>query len=395
MTASIAYLDHAATTPMVPQALAAMAERLALLGNPSSQHAAGRAARKVVEESRESIASALGARPAEVVFVSGGTEANNVAIKGLYWSRHQKAPAMDRIVVSSIEHQAVLDPARWLAERHGGKVVELPVDGRGRVELDAYVAYLAHGDVALVSTMWANNEIGTVQPIAAMAALASAHGVPMHSDAVQATGHLALDFAESGLDAMSVTAHKLGGPVGIGALLLKRELMPAPLLHGGGQERDLRSGTVPVALIAGFAAAVEAAVARRDRDAVRLATLRSRLVEGILHIEPRAVVNGATNPAQRLPNVAHVTFPGCEGDALQMLLDAEGVCVSTGPACSAGVQRASHVLLATGRDNEAALGSLRFSLGHSSNDADIDHVLAVLPRALDRARVAKTVRNDW
>jgi cysteine desulfurase len=228
-----------------------------------------------------------------------------------------------------------------------------------------------------------------------MAALAAAHGVPMHSDAVQAAGHLRLDFGASGLDAMSVTAHKLGGPIGIGALVLKRELLPAPLLHGGGQERQLRSGTVPVALIAGFAAAVAVAVRRRADSVRRIEGLRRRLIEGIAQIAPDAVVNGRAISTERLPNIAHVTFPRCEGDALLMLLDAQGVSVSTGPACTAGVQQASHVLLATGASRDAALGSLRFSLGHSSTEAEIDHLLAVLPLVLDKARVARAVRSEW
>lgn len=395
MIDTTAYLDHAATTPMVPEAITAMTEQFGLLGNASSQHASGRAARKVVEESRESIAADLGARPSEVVFVSGGTEANNIAIKGLYWMRHEADSRLRRVVVSSIEHHAALDPARWLADHHGAVVSELPVDRRARIHMDSLVEVLGRGDVAVISTMWANNEVGSVQSIPVMAALAAAYGVPMHSDAVQAAGHLTLDFGASGLDAMSVTAHKLGGPIGIGALLLKREISPAPLLHGGGQERNLRSGTVPVALIAGFAAAVGATVTRRPWEVPRIERLRRRLIDGIAQVAPGAVVNGPDIRAERLPNIVHVTFPGCEGDALLMLLDAQGVCVSTGPACTAGVQRASHVMLATGADNQAALGSLRFSLGHSSTETEIDKVLAVLPGVLDRARVARAVRSEW
>ncbi|KQY59647.1 cysteine desulfurase [Aeromicrobium sp. Root495] len=390
------YLDHAATTPMVPEAIAVMTEELARTGNASSLHASGRAARRVVEESRELIAERLGARPSEVVFCSGGTEANNLAIKGLYWARRSEDERRNRVVFSSIEHHALLDPVTWLAAHEGAEIDTTPVDKIGRIRLEALRSAVERDPsrVAAITTMWANNEMGTVQPVSDVVAIAREHGIPVHSDAVQAAGYLPLDFAASGLDAMTVTAHKLGGPVGVGALVVRREIEPTPLLHGGGQERDVRSGTIGVALIASFAAAVEVTLARQAESSARIERLRQRLVEGVLRAVPDAVVNGdpVPGPEHRLPNIAHVTFPGCEGDAMLMLLDAQGIEVSTGSACAAGVPQPSHVLLAMGYDDVAARGSLRFSLGHTSTEADVDAVLAALPAVHERACAASLVR---
>lgn len=383
------YLDHAATTAMWPEAAEVMHEEMLRTGNPSSLHEAGRRARRVVEESRELIAERLGARPSEVVFTSGGTEANNLAIKGLFWARRGADPRRDRVVFSSVEHHALLDPVTWLAAHEGARIDVTPVDRRGRVRVDALreAVETAPEDVAAITTMWANNEMGTIQPVADVVAIAREHGIPVHSDAVQAAGYLPLDFAGSGLDAMTVTAHKLGGPVGVGALVIRREVEATPLLHGGGQERDLRSGTVGVALIAGFATALDLTVARQQEASRQIEGLRRRLVEGIRRVVPDAVVNGDPEPGpeHRLPNIAHVTFPGCEGDALLMLLDAQGVEVSTGSACQAGVPQPSHVLLAMGFDEAAARGSLRFSLGHTSTEQDVDRLLEVLPSVHERA----------
>lgn len=391
------YLDHAATTAMWPEAAEVMHEEMLRTGNPSSLHEAGRRARRVVEESRELIAERLGARPSEVVFTSGGTEANNLAIKGLFWARRGADPRRDRVVFSSVEHHALLDPVTWLAAHEGARIDVTPVDRRGRVRVDALreAVETAPEDVAAITTMWANNEMGTIQPVADVVAIAREHGIPVHSDAVQAAGYLPLDFAGSGLDAMTVTAHKLGGPVGVGALVIRREVEATPLLHGGGQERDLRSGTVGVALIAGFATALDLTVARQQEASRQIEGLRRRLVEGIRRVVPDAVVNGDPEPGpeHRLPNIAHVTFPGCEGDALLMLLDAQGVEVSTGSACQAGVPQPSHVLLAMGFDEAAARGSLRFSLGHTSTEQDVDRLLEVLPSVHERARAAGLVRG--
>jgi cysteine desulfurase len=386
------YLDHAAATPMLPEAVDAMTAQLGLLGNPSSQHAAGRQARRVVEESREALAQALGARPSEVVFTGGGTESDNLAVKGLYWSRREADERRRRLLVSAVEHHAVYDSAIWLAEHGGAELEWLPVDAQGRVNPATLAAAVERdpGSVALVSVMWANNEVGTVQPVAALAEIAHAYGIPIHSDAVQAVGQVSVDFAASGVNAMTVTGHKVGGPVGVGALLLDRGLTPTPLLHGGGQERDVRSGTLDTAGIAGFAAAVTWAVKHQPEQAEVLAGLRAELVRVVRDVVPDAVYNGDPDPAldHRLPGNAHFSFPGCEGDSLLLLLDARGVECSTGSACSAGVSQPSHVLLAMGADPERARGSLRFSLGHTTTAADIEVVAAVLGPAVERARNA-------
>ncbi len=386
----MAYLDHAATTPMLPEAVEAMTAELLQLGNASSLHAAGRRARRVVEESRETLAAAFGARPGEVVFTSGGTEADNLAVKGLYWARRAADPRRRRIVASPVEHHAVLDPLDWLAEHEQAEVVWLPVDRLGRVHPQALREVLADQpeSVALVTVMWANNEVGTVQPVAELAAVARELGVPMHSDAVQAAGQLAVDFATSGLDALTLSGHKIGGPVGVGALLLGRGVEVTPLLHGGGQERDVRSGTLDVASIAGFAAAAATLPAQREARAARVGALRDRLVEVVRAAVPDAVLNGDPAPAGRLPANAHFSFPGCEGDSLLLLLDARGIECSTGSACSAGIAEPSHVLLAMGADPAAARSSLRFSLGHTSTEADVEALAAVIGPVVERARRA-------
>ncbi|MBB5471700.1 cysteine desulfurase [Cellulomonas hominis] len=385
-----AYLDHAATTPVLPEAAAVLAEHLSRTGNPSSLHASGRAARRVVEESRERVAAALGARPSEVLLTGGGTEADNLAIKGLFWARTAQDPARRRVLVSAVEHHAVLDPAFWLAEHAGAEIVLLPVDDEGRVRLDVLRDELAAhaGTTALVSVMWANNEVGTLQPLAEVVSLARARGVPVHADAVQAVGQVPVDFAASGLDALTVTGHKVGGPVGVGALLARRDLPLVPVLHGGGQERGVRSGSLDVPAIAAFAVAVERAVEAREETARRLGGLRDALVAGVRAAVPGAVLRGPADPADRLPANAHFTFPGCEGDSLLYLLDSAGVECSTGSACQAGVPQPSHVLLAMGLDESDARGALRFSLGWPSTDEDVAALLAALPGVVERARAA-------
>ncbi|MFC4906130.1 cysteine desulfurase family protein [Actinomadura gamaensis] len=386
------YLDHAATTPMLPEAIAAVTAEMAGLGNPSSLHAAGRRARRVVEESREVVAEAFGARPSEVVFTSGGTEADNLAVKGLYWARRAADPARTRVLAGAVEHHAVLDTVQWLADHEDAKVEWIPCDELGRVRPETLREMIGTGDdVALVTVMWANNEVGTVQPVAELAEIAREHGVPFHTDAVQAAGQLPVDFGASRAHALTLSGHKLGGPVGVGALLLGKPgkhggVDPVPLLHGGGQERDVRSGTLDTPSIAGFAVAARLAAERREDEAVRLAALRDRLIGAVLAAVPDAVLNG--DPADRLPGNAHFSFPGCEGDALLMLLDARGIACSTGSACSAGVAQPSHVLLAMGATAERARGSLRFSLGHTSTDADVDALAEALPSVVERARRA-------
>ncbi|WP_285497104.1 cysteine desulfurase family protein [Actinomadura sp. NBRC 104425] len=381
------YLDHAATTPMLPEAIAAMTEQLGALGNPSSLHAVGRRARRVVEESREIIAEAFDARPSEVVFTSGGTEADNLAVKGLYWARRAADPRRTRVLAAAVEHHAVLDAVRWLADHEGATAQWLPVDEHGRVRPDTLRAALAAADdVALVTVMWANNEVGTVQPVAELAAIAREHGVPFHTDAVQAAAQLPVAFAASGVQALTLSGHKLGGPLGVGALLLAKGVDPVPVLHGGGQERDVRSGTLDTPAIAGFAAAVQVAVARREEEARRLAGLRDSLVKAVRTAVPDAVLNG--DPRDRLPGNAHFSFPGCEGDALLMLLDARDIECSTGSACSAGVSQPSHVLLAMGADPARARGSLRFSLGHTSTEEDVAALADAIGPVVERARRA-------
>ena len=386
------YLDHAATTPMVPEAVEAMAALLGSVGNPSSLHASGRAARRHVEESRETIAAALGARPSEVLFTGGGTESDNLAVKGLYWHRRSEDPARRRILASAVEHHAVMDAVLWLAEHEGAAVEWLPVDTTGLVHPDALEAALAADPAAtsLVTVMWANNEVGTVQPVADLAAVAAAYGVPFHSDAVQAVGQLPVDFAASGLGAMTVTGHKIGGPLGVGVLVLDRAQDLVPVLHGGGQERDVRSGTLDTPAIVGMATAAELAVKRRVEHAEALATLRDDLVHRVLEVVPDAVIGGDPDlsPAHRLPGNAHFSFPGCEGDALLLLLDAQGIECSTGSACSAGVPQPSHVLIAMGVPEGLARGSLRISFGHTSTDADVDAVVAAIGPVVERARRA-------
>jgi cysteine desulfurase len=388
----MAYLDHAATTPMLPEAAAAMTALLAEVGNASSLHAAGRRARRVLEESREQLAAALDARPSEVVFTAGGTEANNLAVKGLYWSRRAADPRRRRLLVSAVEHHAVLDCALWLAEHQGAQIDWLAVDETGRVDLDAAAQAIATDpdSVALVTVMAANNEVGTVQPLGDIVALAHAHGIPVHSDAVQAVGQLPVSFAAGGVDAMAITGHKFGGPLGVGALLLGRDVQITPVLHGGGQERDVRSGTVDVPAIAAFAVAAELSSTDQPRRALHLAELRDRLVRGVLDAVPAALLNGdpALDVSHRLPGNAHFSFPGCEGDALLMLLDARGIECSTGSACSAGVARPSHVLLAMGHDEHRARASLRFSLGHTSTDDDVTALLDAIGPVVQRARLA-------
>jgi cysteine desulfurase len=383
----MAYLDHAATTPMLDEALEAYVAAAREVGNASSLHAPGRLARRRVEESRECIAAALGARPSEVIFIGGGTESDNLAVKGIFWAQRDADAARNRIVASSIEHHAVLDSVEWLGRHEHADITWLPVDEVGRVRPEALAEALGDAaDVAVVTAMWANNEIGTVQPVHALAAIAAEAGVPFHTDAIQAVGQVPVDFAASGAAALSVTGHKLGGPVGVGALLLGRDVATTPLLHGGGQERDVRSGTLDVAGIVAFATAVESSVKRQQEFAATVSALRDELVARVLAAVPDAVPNG--DPADRLPANAHFSFPGCAGDALLLLLDAAGIACSTGSACSAGVAQPSHVLLAMGADDDRARSSLRFTLGHTSTVADIDELVAVLPGAVERARRA-------
>ena len=388
------YLDHAATTPICAPALAALTSVITRSGNPSSLHGAGRRARATVEAARETIAAAAGAHPTEVIFTSGGTEADNLAVKGLYWSRNAAEPQRTRILVSSIEHAAVQDTVEWLHKHEGAEAIWLPVNQDGVVSLEALEKELADGGastVALITCMWANNEVGTIEPIAEIVALADKHGIPVHSDAVQAFGSVPVSFKDSGLAAMSISGHKIGGPVGVGALLLGRAVKLTPVQHGGGQERTVRSGTLDTAGIAAFAAAAQDVTVNMDTESSRIAGLRDQIIDAVRRAVPEAVLRGpdpAVHPGNRLPGNAHFTFPGCEGDSLLFLLDMAGIESSTGSACTAGVPRPSHVLLAMGLDENTARGAQRFSLGHTSNQQDVDAFVAALPQAHAMAKKA-------
>jgi cysteine desulfurase len=392
------YLDHAATTPMVPAALAALTEAAGLVGNPSSLHASGRRVRALVEESRERVAAVLGAHPTEVLFTSGGTEADNVAVVGSYAARTSADPRARGIVTSTIEHHAVLEPVEAL-ERSGARVRLVAPARDGVVPVSAVTAAMddlaaAGSPPAVVSLMWANNEIGTVQPVEAVAAAARERGVTVHSDAVQAAGPYALSFAETGLDLMSVSAHKLGGPMGVGMLLARRDAVLQPLVRGGGHERGLRSGTLPVALIAAAAAALDAAQQRRDAERDRLVGLRDRLLEGALALGLGIAVGGSWTPgsaSDRLPGNAHLVVPGCEPDALLYLLDAAGIEASTGSACQAGVPGRSHVLEAIGVPTDEPVGVARLTLGWTTRADDVDRALAALATCVPQARAAYEV----
>lgn len=387
------YLDHAATTPMLPQARAAWIAESERAGNPSSLHASGRRRRQVVEEARESIAALLNVRPSAIVFTSGGTEADNLAVKGLFWAERQ-ARGATTILSSSVEHHAVLDPLVWLEQEQAASVEWLPVDGLGRVSVDDVLTRLAGSDpVALCTVMWANNELGTVQPVQRIADACRAAGVPFHTDAVQALGHVPMDLGVLGATAVTISSHKVGGPFGVGALILDPTRAATPVLHGGGQERDVRSGTLDAPAIAAFAVAVEHAVRGQEQRAQHLIALREHLRHGVAAAVPGAVVNGdlGTGPDERLPGNLHVSFPGCEGDLLLMLLDAAGIDCSTGSACTAGIPEPSHVLLAMGADEATARSSLRFSLSESSSREDVDAVIAALPGVVERAARAGSV----
>ena len=375
---------------MLPEAIAAMTEELAHIGNPSSLHTAGRRARRVVEESREQLAEVFGARASEVIFTSGGTEADNLAVKGLFWSRRAADPRRCRVLTAAVEHHAVLDSVHWLSDANGACADWLAVDSAGRVSAEVLRAAVAAdpASAALVSVMWANNEVGAVQPVASLAAVAHEFGVPFHTDAVQAAAQLPVDFAASGADAMTVTAHKFGGPVGVGALILAKGVTPVPVLHGGGQERDIRSGTLDAPAIRAFAVAAVASVERLSLEAKRIAVLRDDLIRQVLRAVPDAILNGPPPGPDRLPGNAHFSFPCCEGDALLLLLDARGIACSTGSACTAGMAEPSHVLLAMGADDLRARGSLRFSLGHTTTQADVDALGAAIGEAVTRARRA-------
>jgi len=374
------YLDHAATTPILADALSAFTEQASKLGNPSSLHTQGRATRKDLEDAREVIAKAAGCLPSEIIFTASGTEANNIALKGLFWLGRKNGRNV--VVISAIEHHAILDPAKWLAEHEGAEVIELPVTKSGQLDLQFLQKLIStRGDeIAVISVMHSNNETGVLQPIAEIVKLAGE--IPVHSDAVQSFGKVDLNYKELGLFSMTLSAHKIGGPLGIGVLVLRRAFEIPALLHGGGQEREIRSGTLNAPAIVAFAAAVKA----KCYDSEHISKLRDDFAQRVISEIPDAFVNG--QEAERLPGIVNITFPRTESDTLLLLLDSEKVSCSTGSACSAGVHRPSHVLMAMGHDDISAQSSLRFSFGPSNTAAEVDYVLSVLPGVIQRGRAA-------
>jgi cysteine desulfurase len=377
----VVYLDHAATSPIRPEVVSTYAEYLQMVGNPSSVHTSGQQVRRALEEARETVAKAVGCNRNEVIFTSGGTESDNLAIKGLFWQRNQAQRDRNIILSTYTEHHAVIDAIHWLEKDQGAHAVWVPVDERGVVNLEWLANFLSEraSEVALITLMWANNETGVITPINRVTEIARPYQIPVHSDAVAAFGHIDISFAESGLDAMSVTAHKVGGPVGVGALIVSRASKMTSLIHGGGQERALRSGTMNAAGAKAFALAASLAVGQREAHVAEMAALRDRLVDSVLSTIPSAKFSRDDAPG--LPDNAHFTFPGCSGDSLLFLLDQAGICVSNGSACQAGVAAASHVLITMGRTEAEASSCIRVTLGRGNTDADVDAFLAALPAA--------------
>jgi cysteine desulfurase len=378
------YFDHAATTPMVDAALHALNTQLKKLGNASSLHSAGRAVRKDLEAAREEIAQAINCAPSEVIFTATGTEANNLAIKGLYWKGVKENKRV--IITSTFEHHAVMDPIVWLVEHEGAQVVGVNVDSKGFINLDELKQAVSEheGKIALISIMHANNEVGSIQDIAQVVAIAGQ--VPVHADCVQSFGKVELSFKKLGLTAATISAHKIGGPLGVAALILKKGLDIEPVLHGGGQERDLRSGTFNAPSIVSFAAAAsDAQINRKARELV-IRNLKQELIQTIKKNVPEIRVNGDLEKS--LPGIISITFPKTDSEGLLLLLDAEGIACSTGSACSAGVQRPSHVLMAMGLSEDETTSTLRFSLSHLNTINEIARLGSVIASVVARSKAA-------
>lgn len=382
------YLDHAATTPIRPEVLAVYTDALQAVGNPSAVHKFGQDVRNELEAARESLAKVLQANRSEVIFTSGGTESDNLAIKGLYWQRNADGAQRNVIITAATEHHGVLDPIYWLVDHQGAELALVPVDSSGVFDLGWLAKYLAEngGRVALVSLMWVNNETGVIADIPEIVRIAKAFEIPVHSDGVAALGHTPISFEESGLAALSVSAHKVGGPVGSGALIVGRSIKLTSLVHGGGQERGMRSGTMDAAGAKAFALAASLAVDELETENQRLALLADKLVAGVRSVAPDAVFSRGHAPG--LPGTAHFTFPGCSADSMIFLLDAAGVSVSAGSACTAGVNRPSHVLLAMGRTEDEATGALRLTLGYTTTESDVDRFLNAFPAVHAAAKKA-------
>ena len=380
------YFDHAATTPMSPAAIEALNKQIAQLGNASSLHTQGRSVRKDVEEARESLARIAGCSPSEIIFTGSGTESNNLAIKGFFWKRRSEDPTRNVIVISAFEHHAVLDPVEWLEEHEGAHVIQFPVSGDGVLDLEALrdIVEKNRERIALIAVMHSNNEVGTIQPIQEVVEIAG--DIPVHTDAVQSFTKVEFNFNDLGVTSATLSAHKIGGPLGVSVLILARGIDVTPILHGGGQERDIRSGTLNAPAIVSFAAAAVYANELREANFTYITELRKYLIDSLKAVLPDIRVNGGVEPS--LPGIANITFPGTESDGLLLLLDAEGIASSTGSACSAGVPRPSHVLLAMGISEKDARSSLRFSLGRSNTREEIDHLASVIESVVDRARAA-------
>ncbi|MEI6406128.1 MAG: cysteine desulfurase family protein [Actinomycetes bacterium] len=380
------YFDHAATTPMSEAGLQAMVEQVGKLGNASSLHSPGRSVRKDVEEARELLSRLVGAAPSEIIFTGSGTEANNLVIKGTFWTRKQEDSRRNVVVISAFEHHAILDPVEWMQEHQGAEIIYIPITAAGYVDLEALREIIAtrRDEIALIAVMHSNNEVGTIQPIAEVVNIAG--DIPVHSDAVQSFTKVDFSFAQLGLTSATISAHKIGGPLGVAALILRRGIDITPILHGGGQERDIRSGTLNAPGIVAFAAAAQDAISHRSETQIRVRELKNLLVKLVQEVLPDVTVNGSVGPS--LPGIVNLTFPGTESDGLLLLLDAEGIFCSTGSACSAGVPRPSHVLLAMGLSERTARSSLRFSLGASSTEAEVQFLASAIPAVVTRARAA-------
>ena len=387
------YLDHAATSPIRASVLELYIATLSEIGNPASVHSFGQHSRQILEQAREEIAKAIYCDRNEVIFTSGGTESDNLAIKGIYWDVNSKDPSKNVIISAAAEHHAVLDAINWLVDSQNAELYLIPSDDQGVLDIAALERYLEQNAsrVALISVMWANNEIGVIHPVMELTKIAKSHQIPVHSDAIAALGHVPVDFAESGLAAMTITGHKLGGPVGSGALILRRDQKLTPVNHGGGQERNLRSGTPDSSSAAALALTITEAVSEQEDLAQMHQNMGQRLIAGVKQIASDVIVSAENAP--RLPNNVHFRFPGCLGDSLLFLLDSDGVSISTGSACTAGVSGPSHVVLSLGASNDEAMGTLRITLGHSTKDQDIDAFLEAFPKAYQGAKKAGLTRR--
>lgn len=387
------YLDHAATSPIRQSVLDLYVATLSEVGNPASVHSFGQRSRQILEQAREDIAKAIECDRNEVIFTSGGTESDNLAIKGLFWRTNSLDTSRNVIVSAAAEHHAVVDAINWLVDSQNAELYLIPSDDQGALDLTALEKFLEHNfsRVAFVSVMWANNEIGVIHPIGKITDIASRYQIPVHSDAIAALGHIPISFKDSGLAAMTITGHKLGGPVGSGALILKRSQLLTPVNHGGGQERNLRSGTPDAASAAALALTVTEAVLEQEQLAITHRQMAIKLVAGVREIASDVIVTAERSP--RLPNNVHFRFPGCLGDSLLFLLDVEGVSISTGSACTAGVSGPSHVVLSLGADSDEAMGTLRITLGHTTTDEDVAAFLKAFPKAYGGAKKAGLTRR--